>query len=59
MVRICSTERPNKMDNAKSQSDRFKEAPRASKCDEDEARWETRLKRFVKHKPKDTPEKPE
>ena len=47
------------MDNAKSQSDRFKEAPRASKCDEDEARWETRLKRFVKHKPKDTPEKPE
>jgi hypothetical protein len=40
-----------------SQLDRFKEAARAAECDEDDARWEARLKRVVKHKP--VPEKPE
>lgn len=40
-----------------SQADRFKDAARAAECDEDEARWQERLKRVVKHKP--VPEKPE
>lgn len=42
---------------SKTQSDAFKEAARAAGCDEDEARWEARLKRVMKHKP--VPEKPE
>lgn len=42
-----------------SQADRFKEAARAAECDEDEARWQERLKRVAKQKPKDAPEKPE
>jgi hypothetical protein len=32
----------------KSQSDKFKEAARDNEADEDEARWEDRLKRVVK-----------
>jgi hypothetical protein len=39
----------------KSQSDKFKEAARAAECDEDEARWDERLKKVAKGKP----EKPE
>ncbi len=39
-----------------NQAARFKEAARAAECDEDEARWEARLKRVVKHKP--VPENP-
>lgn len=39
-----------------SQSQRFADAARAAECDEDEARWQGRLKRVVKHKP--VPEKP-
>lgn len=45
--------------DAKSQSDKFKEAARATECDEDEARWQDRLKRVVKHNPKDSTKKPE
>lgn len=41
----------------KSQSDKFKEAAREIGADEDEARWEDRLRKVVKHKP--APEKPE
>jgi len=40
----------------KSQSDKFKDAAREHGADEDEVRWEDRLKRVVKVKPK--PEKP-
>jgi len=40
---------------SKSQSDKFKEAAREHEADEDEARWEERLKRVAKGKP----EKPE
>ena len=40
-----------------SQSDKFKEAARDLECDEDEARWEERLKKVAGHKP--APEKPE
>lgn len=38
-----------------SQSDKFKEAARELDCDEDEARWDERLKKVAKGKP----EKPE
>jgi len=41
---------------AKSQSDKFKEAARAAECDEDEARWDERLKKVATQKP--APEKP-
>lgn len=45
------------MPDPKSQSDKFKEAAREIDADEDEARWEDRLRKVVKHKPQ--PEKPE
>jgi hypothetical protein len=41
--------------NDGNQAQRFHEAARAAECDEDEARWEARLKRVVKRKPKGTP----
>jgi hypothetical protein len=40
-------------DDKRSQSDKFKDAARALECDEDEARWDERLKKGVKQK---TPE---
>jgi hypothetical protein len=41
--------------DAQSQSDKFKDAARELGCDEDEARWDERLRRVAKQKP----EKPE
>ena len=41
----------------RSQLDKFKEAARELESDEDEARWEDRLRKVAKHLPK--PEKPE
>jgi hypothetical protein len=38
-------------DTDKSQSDKFKEAARERFADEDEARWEERLKKIAKPKP--------
>lgn len=35
----------------KPQSDKFKEAARALECDEDEARWDERLRKVAKQKP--------
>lgn len=35
----------------KSQSDKFKEAAREHEADEDETRWEERLKKVAKQKP--------
>jgi hypothetical protein len=35
----------------KSQADKFREAARELECDEDEARWDERLRKVVKHKP--------
>lgn len=40
----------------KSQLDKFKEAARELEADEDEARWEARLKKVAKHKPAEKPE---
>ena len=34
-----------------SQSDKFKDAAREAKCDEDEARWAERLKKVAKANP--------
>lgn len=39
------------------QSERFKEAARQLECDEDEARWDERLRKVAKQKP--ASEKPE
>ena len=36
----------------KSQSDKFKDAAREAGCDEDEARWQERLKKVAKASPK-------
>jgi hypothetical protein len=48
--------RPNGIsERDKSQSDKFKEAARELEADEDEKRWEERLKRVAKQKP-DKPE---
>jgi hypothetical protein len=41
--------------NVESQSDKFKAAARELECDEDEARWDDRLKKVAKPKP--APEK--
>ncbi|MEQ8309508.1 MAG: hypothetical protein RIA72_02285 [Sphingopyxis sp.] len=43
-------------DKNPSQLDKFKQAARELEADEDEARWDERLKKVVKAKPK--PEKP-
>ncbi|MGQ0560121.1 MAG: hypothetical protein ACT4OE_11175 [Sphingosinicella sp.] len=43
------------MADQKSQSDKFKDAARDLDCDEDEARWEKRLKEVAKPKaPRDS-----
>lgn len=44
-------------DDRKSQLDKFKDAARELEADEDEARWDEKLGKLVKVKPK--PEKPE
>lgn len=38
------------------QSERFKQAARELECDEDEGRWDERLRKVAGHKP--TPDKP-
>jgi len=45
------------MTDSKSQLDKFKELARELEADEDEARWDERLKKVAKGKP--APEKPE
>jgi hypothetical protein len=45
------------MADDKSQSDKFKELARELEADEDEARWDERLKKVAKGKP--APEPPE
>jgi len=39
--------------NDKSQAEKFKEAAREHEADEDEARWEERLKKVTKGKPRE------
>ena len=44
-------------DDPQSQIDKFKQAARELEADEDEGRWDERLKKVAGHKP--VPEKPE
>jgi hypothetical protein len=46
------------VEEQKSQSEKFQQAARALECDEDETRWDDRLKKVAAHKLKDAP-KPE
>jgi hypothetical protein len=43
-------------DEAKSQSDKFKDAARELGCDDDPDRFKERLGKLVKHKPVEKPE---
>lgn len=43
-------------DHNKSQSDKFKDAARELECDDDEQRFNERLRKLVKHKPVEKPE---
>jgi hypothetical protein len=43
-------------DTPQSQTDKFKQAARELECDEDEARWDERLKKVAKQKPEPKPE---
>lgn len=45
------------MKSQQSQLDKFKEAARKLEADDDEARFDERMKKLVKHKP--VPKKPE
>ena len=47
------------MASPKTQSDKFKALARELEADEDEARWDERLKKVVAHKPATEPGKPE
>jgi hypothetical protein len=43
-------------DDPKSQIDKFIDAARELECDEDEARFDERVRKLVKHKPVEKPE---
>lgn len=45
------------MSNDQRQIDKFRDAARALECDEDEARWDERLRKVARQKPE--PDKPE
>ncbi len=47
-----------RMTDPKSQSDKFKEAARELGCDEDEVRWDERLRKVAKPKPADKRDTP-
>lgn len=44
------------MPEPKSQAEKFEEAARELECDEDEARFDERVRKLVKHKPVEKPE---
>ena len=44
-----------KMQPKESQSEKFKRAARELECDDDEARFDERVKKLVKHKPVEKP----
>jgi hypothetical protein len=46
-----------KMTEPKTQADKFRDAAREPGCDEDEARWDERLRKVATARPE--PEKPE
>lgn len=44
------------VDKPATQLDKFKDAARALECDDDDARFDERVKKLVKHKPVEKPE---
>jgi hypothetical protein len=44
------------MDEQKTQSEKFEQVARELECDEDEARWDERLRKIAKQKPVEKPE---
>ena len=46
---------PKKSTDSKEQADKFRNAARELGCDEDEARFDERLKQIARQKPKDDP----
>lgn len=46
------------METDKTQSDKFKDAARELGADEDEARWEERLRKVARQRPPEQREKP-
>ena len=56
-----TTKRPetcydSRMDDQPSQTDKFRDAAKQLGCDEDEARWDERLRKVAKQKPVEKPE---
>ena len=47
------------MTEPETQSDKFKDAARELGCDEDEGRWEERLRKVAKQKPTEDAKHPE
>ena len=46
---------PAVMTDSKSQTDKFKEAARELECEDDEQRFQERVKKLVRHKPVEKP----
>lgn len=44
------------MDDKQPQPDKFRQAARELECDDDERRFDERMKKLVKHKPLEKPE---
>lgn len=58
-IRPDNREGVNRLADEKSQSQRFEKLARELEADEDEARWEERLRKVARHKPAPEPEKPD
>lgn len=43
-------------ETAKTQADKFREAARELECDDDEQRFQERVRKLVKHKPVEKPD---
>ena len=52
-MKVLGMGQEDSRNDEKSQSDKFKEAAREHEADEDEARWEDRLRKLAKAKPED------
>jgi hypothetical protein len=52
-----TTAAARKRPSPEDQSERFKQAARDAECDEDEARWDERLRKIAQQKPRE--DKPE
>ena len=55
-MKLCAMAHRKRPTMTKSQIDKFKEAARDLETDDDEARFDDRLRKIVKHKPVEKPE---